>query len=369
MKKKLAFLFAAAVLGLAACGGESSPAGDASKTPEASQSGSKTSGGKTSKSSTSKSSTSRTSAAPRPSASLSAVDVVAKENKLYLKFNGSFANIENADLKFAVGLLEYSASGEEANWLVGKESPAAADYTVVPTINEKNWVVEYSITDIANVKAGIYTIYFGAATGGLDYAALGTDFAEVTGAKDNQYRGYTRSDQNVGSNLALCLDKLPPITLNEATVVYEGGKLYAKIGGPTTKTADELNAYESFLNFQNTNGWSNQRVYKSVAEPVEGTYYYTYVVEGDKAYIKADVSFFQAGGNYNTHLNIEQNSQANCKLEVAVDATVQIEALNLAVNVFCDPTKGQADGQDYFWGNLGFRVSNINEPEPEPAAE
>ncbi len=365
MKKKLAFIFAAAVLGLAACGGESAPAsGEKTPADTSQKSGTKTSG-KSATSKTSKSQTSRTSAAPRPSASLSSVDVVAKENKLYLQLKGSFANVEAANLKFALGLLEYNSGSEEANWLVGKETPAEADYNLTATIAEKNWTLDYCVSDIANVKAGIYNIYFGAASNLIEYAALGADFAEVSGAKAGLFRGYTRSDQNVGSTLSLCLDELPPIALTEAKVVYEGEKLYAMIGGETTKTLEELNAYDSFLNFQNTNGYSNTRVQKMVDEPVEGTYYYTYVVDGAKAYIKADVSFFTAGGNYNTHLNITKNTQANCKLDVSVDQNYDFEALNLRVNVFCDTTKGQADGADYFWGNLGFRVSALHE-ESEP---
>ena len=360
MKKKLAFIFAAAVLGLAACGGESAPA-SGEKTPDASpQSGSKAST-KSATSKTSKSQTSRTSAAPRPSASLSSVDVVAKESKLYLQFKGSFANVEAANLKFALGLLEYNSGSEEANWLVGKETPAEADYNLTATIAEKNWTLDYCVSDIANVKAGIYNIYFGAASNLIEYAALGSDFAEVNGAKAGLFRGYTRSDQNVGSTLSLCLDELPPISLTEAKVVLEGEKLYAMIGGETTKTLDELKAYNSFLNFQNTNGWSNTRIQKMVEEPVEGTYYYDYVIENNKAYIKADVSFFTAGGNYNTHLNITENTQANCKLDVSVDQNYDFESLNLRVNVFCDITKGQGDGQDYFWGNLGFKVSALVE--------
>ena len=375
-KKNLAFLFAAAVLGLAACGGTS----DATETPE--ETGTQQTTGKTAtKTSTrTRTSTSKTSTAPRPSASIGAVDVVAKEGKMYLKITGTVENIEAAEFKFALGLQEYGtgSAGSEAVldpetgdvitpavdptpavWLVGKEAPAADDYNLAPVIDGKNYTLEYNVSDIANLHAGIYSIYAGTKTG-ISYAALGSDLDLVSGAKDSKFRGYTRNDQNVGSSLALCIDELPPITLTEAKVVYEDGKLYAMIGGTTTKTLEELKAYESYLNFQNINGWGNTRVYKTVAEPQEGRYYYDYVIENEKAYIKADVSFFSDGGRYNTHLNITENTTANCKLETAIDETVAFAELGLSVNVFSDPTKGQADGEDYFWGNLGFIVAAID---------
>ena len=114
-KKTFAFVLAAAVLGLAACngGGGAKSDGGASKA---------TSSQKASSSKKSSSKRSSTSRAPVPSMSVASIDVVAKENKLYVEFKGTCVNYKAEDFKWAFGL-----QGAET-WLVGSETPADADY-------------------------------------------------------------------------------------------------------------------------------------------------------------------------------------------------------------------------------------------------
>lgn len=374
-KKSLALVFAAAVLGLTACGGEGG--------------GTSANSGKSNAPTSSKApASSKLPSSSRPpvkAASFDDVSFAAKENKIYLVLTGSASNLEAADIKATVGLMKVGTGSPEttddegnvipavpATWAIGKETPADADYNLSPTLENKALKLEICLSDIAGLEAGNYTVWAGI-KGYMDYAAFGTDIAEKAGGKDTKYRYYSRSDVSGANGLAVVIEELPPIALTEASVIEEGGKLIAKIGGETTKTLDELKAYDSFVNFQNTNGWSNTRVNKRPATSEEeqaNAYYYDYVVEGNKAYIKADVSFFTAGGRYNTHLNITENRQINCVLDVSINDVVYTFAeRNLKVTVREDITKGQGDGAEYFWGNLGFIVEAIEEAPAEQSGE
>ena len=367
-KKSLALVFAAAVLGLTACGGDgegTSAASGKSNTPTSSK----------------KETSSKLPSSSRPpvkSASFDDVSFAAKENKVYLVLTGSSANLEASEIKATVGLMKIGSGSDAvldedgqvvtpavpATWVLGKETPADSDYNLAPTLENKALKLEICLSDIANLEAGNYAVYAGI-KGYMDYAAFGTDIAEKAGGKDAKFRFYSRTDVTGANGLAVVIEELPPISLTEATVIEENGKLIAKIGGETTKTLDELKAYDSYVNFQNTNGWSNTRVNKRPANAEDeqaNAYYYDYVVEGNKAYIKADVSFFTAGGRYNTHLNIPENRQINCVLDVSINDVVYTFAeRNLKVTVREDLTKGQGDGAEYFWGNLGFIVEAIEE--------
>ena len=71
-----------------------------------------------------------------------------------------------------------------------------------------------------------------------------------------------------------------------------------------------------------------------------------------------------AGGRYNTHLNLQEEKQQDCKMAVDIltNNVYEFPADNLKITVYSN-TKGGRD-QEEFWSNLGFIVENITEPEP-----
>ena len=182
-KKSLALVFAAAVLGLTACGGDgegTSAASGKSNTPTSSK----------------KETSSKLPSSSRPpvkSASFDDVSFAAKENKVYLVLTGSSANLEATEIKATVGLMKIGSGSDAvldedgqvvtpavpATWVLGKETPADSDYNLAPTLENKALKLEICLSDIANLEAGNYAVYAGI-KGYMDYAAFGTDIAEPT---------------------------------------------------------------------------------------------------------------------------------------------------------------------------------------------
>ena len=364
-KKSFAFVLAAAALGLAACGEPSNPG--ESKSGAAPTSSVKASASKTSKSTTSR--------APVKSASFDTVGLTKKDNKMYLVLTGTTANLEATDqLKATVGLMVNGSAvvdGEgtvtsPATWVLGKEAPADADYTYTPTVENKSIKLEISLSDISAMQAGDLIIYAGI-KGYMDYAPFGTDLDEASGDKDGRFRYYTRNSIQGADGLALVVEELSPIALTDAKVVAEGEKLYAMWGGATTKTLDELKAYNSFVDFQRMGQYSVARYSQLVDEPAEGTNYYSYVFEGDKAFVKADITnVFKAGERWMTHYNGLKSTQGNCVMDVTLDQVYTFDAFNLKIRVYSNPAAGQLGKEAEFYGCLGFEISAINE---EVAAE
>ena len=360
-KKTFAFVLAAAVLGLAACG---------NPTPDTSAKGS----AKASTPAASKTSRSLTSRAPVKSASITSVEITEKQNKVYLVLNGTASNLQATDLKMAFGLMEVGSARDAvtnpdtgevtspatpAVWAVGKESPADADYTYSPTLENNALKLEVCLSDITTFNGPAYTIYAGI-KGYFDYSYL-SDMQEANAKADAKYRYHTRSDYTGSSGLALVVTELSPVALTEAVVFEENDKLYVKIGGETEKTLDQLKAYNSYLNFQRTQAWTDTRVYQKDDNPQEGRYYYEWILDGTKAYIKADISFFVAGARYNTHLNVTQSTSADCVMKVDINQDYTFTERNLKITVVSDTSKGQADGEPYFWGHLGFITEALEE--------
>ena len=359
-KKTFAFVLAAAVLGLAACGNNGNG-------KDASKSASKPAP----TSSTSKAPSS--SRQPVKSAEITNAAITAKESKAYLTFEGTSANIEAADIKIAVGLFEMGTGttddeGKEvipANWILGVETPTDADYKYTVTLDaQKAFKLEIALTDIANIKGANYSIFVGI-KGYQDYGKVSTSIEESS-ASDSKNRYYTRNDIQGADGLVLCVSELPPVALTSATVIKENGKLKAKIGGATTKTLEELKAYNSFMDFQCIEQYSKTRIYQNTGETSESNYYYDWVIEGGNAYVKADISFMQPGRSYATHFSVTKSTDSgdvNCFMaDDMQDQTFSFEEENLKFVVHAKPSAGQAGGGAEFWGCLGFIVSYINEP-------
>lgn len=293
------------------------------------------------------------------SVTLESVGLVSKEGKVYLQLTGNATGYTAAEFKWALALQHAGAEGAgdaSTEFILGSSATFAdADFTLSATLNaDGTYVFEYNLSDIAGIGAGLYTIH--ARVKGQDAnLAVGTVNNGAT-LKDGTYRFYIRPDVNNQNTIAV--DALPPVALAEASIVTDDdGKIWAKIGGETTVTQETLDAYDSFVQFQQVGGsWTNTKRTKAA-----GQYYWK--VEGEKAYLYADVTFFAAGNNYNTHLNVTANQQADCKMDVAINEhyVVKNGGKWLDINVISIPG---ATAQSDFWGNLGFTVTKGENPNP-----
>lgn len=299
---------------------------------------------------------------------VSSVDLALKENKAYLQIKGTAEGYTSAEFLWALALMATDNNGTASeDFILGGATFADADYNLPATLNnDGSFVFEYNLSDIAAMKPGLFTILAAVKglEGNLDVGAV-NDGVRV---KDAVNRYYIRGD--VGNKNTIAVDELPPIEFTEASIVVdENGVPWAKVGGETSCTQEELDAFDSYIGLQNTSNWQSTRRTKA-----DGQYYYK--VEGTKAYVYFDVSFFEGsvynagnqsqaasfgGRGYNTHLNVKANQQADLKMDVAIDEhyiVTNAAGKLIDINVIARPgATAQAD----FWGNLGFSVNDAFE--------
>ena len=303
---------------------------------------------------------------------VTSVNLVAKESKVYLQLVGAAQNYTAAEFKWALALQHAGAadSGDASeDFVLGTSAEFVdADYKLDATLNDDgSYLFEYNLSDIEGIGPGLLTIHAGV-KGLTENLAVGTVNNAAT-LKDNANRYYIRADVNNRNTIAI--DALPPVALEEASIVTDDdGVIWAKIGGTAAGsiTQEVLDGYDSFIQFQSTITWGNTKRSKA-----DGQYYWK--LEGTKAYIYADISFFtgsfdnESSGRtthydhnaYNTHLNVTANSQADCKMDAAINEhyVVKNAAGNyIDINVFAKPG---ASEQAEFWGNLGFTVYDAAE--------
>ena len=378
------------VLGLASCGGDTPTESGSAK---ASGSG---------KASTSKSVAPKTSLPPKPTTTFESLDLEkATDGKINAVIKGTIKNYDKPDdMKFAFGI-SYQETVETApattsvneegstvsipaetststKWLVGKETPAAADFTIAPVVDAatNKFVVTVALTGTAGMKAGSYSIWAGPSNAYCELTASdvlggssqdGSDSALGTASlAGTDFRYYFRQDQN-----QLIVEELPPLSLNEAFVKDEEGVAYLYIGGAlneTKLTEAAFLALTPWLGFQASGSeigiattlgldevsgnWQETRITPTmVTDTVEGV---------KKGYVKADISGLNAG-NYNTHMNLAENKQANCTMDEAIDHTAApVTVGSKKYYVWADPTAGQ-DGTK-FYGCLGLMIRDIAAP-------
>ena len=312
---------------------------------------------------------------PTKTAAVTSVDVATKSNKAYLQISGTAEGFTSADFLWALALQHAgaeSAGDASTEFVLGTTATFTdADYTLPATLNnDGTFLFEYCLTDVQGIGPGLLTIHAGI-KGLATNLALGQENAGAK-AVDGINRYYIRGDVNNQNTIAV--DALPPVALREATVFKDAdsGKLYAKIGGEASGavTQEVLDGYDTFLQFQQVGGsWGNIRRNKA-----DGDFYWK--LEGTKAYLYADIDFFpqtknwqgtwqdNASVNYNTHLNVTTATQADCKMETAIDEHYILEnssGVKLDINVFSNPEAPSSD-QAQFWGNLGFKVEKYVEP-------
>lgn len=299
---------------------------------------------------------------------VSSVDLALKENKAYLQIKGTAEGYTSAEFLWALALMTTDNNGTASeDFILGGATFADADYNLPATLNnDGSFVFEYNLSDIAAMKPGLFTILAAVKglEGNLDVGAV-NDGVRV---KDSVNRYYIRGD--VGNKNTIAVDELPPIEFTEASIVVdENGVPWAKVGGETSCTQAELDAFDSYIGLQNTSNWQSTRRTKA-----DGQYYYK--VEGTKAYVYFDVSFFEGsvynagnqsqaasfgGRGYNTHLNVKANQQADLKMDVAIDehyVVTNAAGKLIDINVIAVPG---ATEQAQFWGNLGFSVNDAFE--------
>ena len=315
---------------------------------------------------------------PVKAVTVSSVNLVAKESKVYLQLVGTATEYTAAEFKWALALQHAGAAGAgdaATTFVLGTTAEFVdEDYKLPATLNDDgSFLFEYNVSDIAGMEAGLLTIHAGV-KGLSENLAVGTVNNGAT-LKDGTYRFYIRADVNSQNTLAV--DELPPVTVTEVSIVMdEHDKAWAKIGGVADESITQalLDSFDTFIQFQNTSNWSTTRRYKVGTYTIPGQWgqadteltvtedQYYWKLEGNKAFLYADVSFFAAGGNYNTHMNARHPSQADLKMEVALDekfTMTNAEGKKLEVNVVAVP--GASD-QANFWGNLGFKVTAWVDP-------
>lgn len=362
-KKLLGALLVASTLILGACNGNSntSKAGG-SKTPATS----------------SKAPTTSKERVPVPAVYYEEMDLVKKENDVYLQIKGSVEDIKETKLNFAFGLMTYQSSSgqaepeeggegegadpvpaaEEDPFIYGKETPADADYKFEVAIENNKFTAELKITGINFVGGEKYQVYTGSK--GF-YQALDEVTASETVLQDAEYKFYFRNDQEAGNAPKLVVDNLGPVRIEKVSIeknVYDHTGIFAKIGGANKEnlTQDQLDAFNSYVNFQKLPN-TNTRVRKEGSQ-TEGNPYYFYKVEGNEVFIYINIDFMVAAnatsGKYNTHLNIKENKQENCVSTVQIDGDpVTAREDGATIAVYSHPG---VHNEDNIWGNVGFVV-------------
>ena len=372
--KIFAVLAMAAMLTLGACGGGNN------------SSASGKSGGK---SGSAAPATSKTSAAPVKAVNVDEVKLEKKDadGKVYVKVKGSETLYTAADqIKFAFGISSDSSLPEEgedgtrssANFVYGHATPTDADFKAVQftpaaDATKVSFELEYCITDIEDIPVAVYHFFGGFSADSYDVL----EFEGFTG-RDARYDYFMRDDQ---SSSGLAIEDLGPFAVTEASVVKlaaadlpapaDGEEqtlpvgLYAKIGGTQAQayTQEELNAWNTHCDFQRHTPSYRKNALQNFFWKVEGT----------KVFLYMSVAEMQAGETYMTHVaaNAKAGSAAErnpgkCLPSAAIleNNVYSFEEENLKFTVIGDPTKGQDDGQEHFYGALGFQIDYVNEPAP-----
>ena len=304
-----------------------------------------------------------------PKISYSELSVLKENGKIYVQLDGSLDDemgITGNSMKVAFGLSDGS------DFVVGSEDPADADfkYDVALASGEFSAKMELPSTGLV---AGHYEVYFGPKDY-YDRASSGSNVGDSV-VNDDNFTYYFRGDNGV-SGSTLILDAMPPVRIQEASVELNvpghPGGIFAKIGGEKKGSLDQatLDGYDTFIDFQklpNTTTSVSKYEAGDEAEENPGAYYF-WKVEGTKAYIYIRINFMVAenatSGSYNTHLNVTENKQQNCRSEGDIDGTpVVVNAYGDTIAASSHPNGGHTEAN--IWANVGF----VTEIQARPSAD
>ena len=290
---------------------------------------------------------------------VSSFGLTKKNDKVYLTATGTATGLTAAELKFALAMQHTGAitgGDQQTGYMVGGETFGDADYAIQATLGHDGaFTIEYDLSGCAGLAQGSYFVTLGVK--GVEEIAtpLTHDDVELSAGG---YKFYFRNDIN--NKLTVHVEELPPLAFTAATIeVDNDGKVWAKIGGAVAAglAQADFDAYDTFIQFQQVGGsWSKTRLSKADGQ-------FRWVVANGNAFLYADVSLFQAGNNYNTHLNVKYGSEANCKMEVAINQKYTVKNGNQwqDITVYSNPQASGSD-QSEFWGNLGFKVAAGQDP-------
>ena len=375
MKKRNFLMMAALLFGmtLAACGGKpaepssEAPQPSTSEVPQPSESEEpQPSSSEAPQPSSSEAPQPSSSEAPQPSSSeeppapqgemaVNALDVIKEGEKVYLKIGGTISGFANADaMKMAFGLLDaIPASGATAEWLLGSETPADADYNLVPTVNDGAFELKVDVSVVTTIKAGVYTIYVGAKGA---YAAVGTNGVTMGTGKQilSGYRWYIRGDKG-----ALAMDELPPIELTVSRIEVDevNNKVYHLIGGALNEAKLSKEAFlakHPYVQYEATTvGWKQNLMGSSTKTDLVTTV----VDELNNALIKTDITSLPANG-YNIKINLSEDKDADTKMDAVIDGRENPVPFGMYdYAVYADSSKTEkAD----LYGNCGLFIIEAN---------
>ena len=285
-------------------------------------------------------------------------DIVTENNKIYVKVTGTMSGYADANArKMAFGLATRQAPGESGDftptWVVGSETPAAADFTHAPTLTGENFELKVEITNVTFTGGKLYTIYAGPSDA---YAAVNLTSGTGTGkAVINGCRVYVRSDFG-----GLAADELPPIELTESFVQVEGAKVYHYIGGllNTAKlTEADFLAKHPYVNYETCSGsWKQNKLGTSTKTDLVST-----VTQNGKHYIKVDITSLPEA-KYQVKINLAADTDADTKMDAIIDGTANPTLFcSHSYAVYADSTKS---AKEDMYGNCGLIIdhSDVHSP-------
>lgn len=295
--------------------------------------------------------------APQGEMAVNALDVIKESDKVYLKISGTISGFANADaMKMAFGLLDNApAQGTTAEWLLGSETPADADYNLVPTVNNGAFVLKVDVSIVTTVKAGMYTIYVGPKGA---YAAVGTNAVSMGSGKEvfGGFRWYIRGDRG-----ALAMDELPPLALTESFIKVEGegdeAAVYHYIGGElnTTKLPEaEFLEKHPYVMYEQCVSWRENVLGSSTKTDLVTT-----VVENGKAYIKTNISSL-GNETYNIKINLAEDKNADVKMDSVIDFRDESDQVIFNGHAYAPYADSSKSDKADIYGNCGLFISHAH---------
>ena len=331
MKKQITFGVVLLTMLLAACGGGNK---DKSSSPA-----------KT----TSRTVTTTTTTSKGPVKSISGLSISLRNdgNKAYITVRGTQSNYTADDFKWAWGL-----KAESGDFHDGKAIPSADDFKLATFDSNNEFTVNYCLTDITTIKAGVlYRIYGGTPE---SYGDIPFE-SNMFGANDATRKYYLRVDQEN----SLVFENIQPITYDQASVVEltqeqlpEGitnPGAYLKFGGKNTKD----------LTVETINGWGEagniagnfQRVIPSYQIHNHAADERFWTIEGEYVYFYLYVGFIEPGEGYMTHFDlVSGNENAGLQLSTKVWGEVAYQVGEDTYRVYADTSKST---EEEYWGTVG----------------
>ena len=374
MKKLTKVLLLSASLFLASCGGEKpKPSETPSKepdrsipAPDSSEEAPKSSSEEAPKSSSEEAPKSSSTPAPSSSSEAEAatvtfdgIDMITESNKAMIKITGKMEGLAEANRKMALSITHAASEGIDdgtGGYILGSETPAAADYKYAPTVAaDGTFTLKVDVSAVP-FTPGAYKVFAGPQGHYVDV----TNTLTGNSSENNQFGGgkaktstqrlYFRADIKL-----LMADQLPPVALTEA-LIEEGtgedaGKVFILIGGELSISAADFEAKDPFMQFQVVGGsWTTTRM-----DTQEGVV--SCIVRENKGYVKVDITAL-GENNYNTHLNVDAKTQADCKMENNLNTKNKPVVIgNKAYSVYCN-TAGTDQAE--FWGNLALIITHAH---------